>query len=97
MEDRITIIKDMAVIHVDFFRTLPGAFPDLDYNIDGTTVCRQWGGGTLEIKLGPEGFRRIALLKLPQTPVTLTLTGYSDAQRVAPMEQFDRAFRLSGG
>jgi len=96
-EDRVTVTKEMAVTHADFFRILPSAFPDCDYDIQGTTIWRQRDGGTLEIKLGPEGTRRIALLKLPQTSITLTFRGYSQSQRSELIEQFDKGFQRAGG
>ena len=93
----MTVTKEMAVTHADFFRTLPSVFPDRDYNVQGTTVCRQRNSGTLEIKLGPERIRQIALLNLPQTLVTLTFTGYSEAQCIELIEQFDKGFQRAGG
>ena len=96
-EGCVTVTKEMAVTHADFFRMLPSAFPDRDYDVQGTIIWRQWGGGTLEIKLGPEGTRRIALLMLPQTLVTLTFQGYLEAQRVELIKQFDTGFRRAGG
>lgn len=96
-EDRVTVTKEMAVTHADFFRILPNVFPDRDYDVQGTTIRRQSDGGTLEIKLGPEGTRRIALLKLPQTSITLTFKGYSQSQRSELIEKFDKGFQRAGG
>ena len=96
-EGCVTVTKEMAVTHADFFRTLPSVFPNRDYNVQGTTVCWQRNGGTLEIKLGPESIRQIALLNLPQTLVTLTFTGYSEAQCIELIEQFDKGFQRAGG
>ena len=96
-EDRVTVTKEMAVTHADFFRILPSAFPNRDYDVQGTTIWRQSDGGTLEIKLGPEGTRRITLLKLPQTSITLTFRGYSQSQRSELIEQFDKGFQRAGG
>ena len=96
-EGQVAVTKEMAVTHADFFRMLPSAFPNRDYDVNGATVYREWDGGTLEIKLGPEKIRRIALLQLPKTTVTLTFTGYSEAQRLKLIEQFDRGFQRAGG
>lgn len=99
MADRetVSVTKEMAVTHADFFRTLPSAFPARDYQVAGTTVRRLDGDRELEIKVGPEGVRQIALLKLPQTPVTLTFTGYTEAERETLIEQFDKGFQRAGG
>ena len=96
-EGCVTVTKEMAVTHADFFRTLPSVFPNRDYNVQGATVFRHRNGGTLEIKLGPESIRQIALLNLPQTLVTLTFTGYSEAQCIELIEQFDKCFQRAGG
>ena len=96
-EDLVIVTKEMAVTHADFFRVLPNAFPDRDYDVQGTKIWRQCDSGTLEIKLGPEGTRRIALLKLPQTSITLTFRGCSKTQRSELIEQFDKGFQRAGG
>ena len=55
------------------------------------------GGKRLEISLGPEGKRTIALLALPVTVVTLRFTGYGEAELEEAMARFDLYFRRGGG
>jgi len=94
----VSIQKEMALTHADFFRGLPNAFPDTPYRVSGAGVTvDEDDGRTLEIALGPEGVRQIALLKLPMTRVALTFSGYAKADCEAVMEQFDRAFQRAGG
>jgi len=95
--DPVVITKEMAVTHADFFRSLTHALDGEACTITGTTVRLQSADGTWCIELGPEGKRRIALLAVPATPVTLIFEGYSEAAREAALQRFDRAFQRGGG
>ena len=95
--DMVQIRKEMALTHGEFFRNLPNAFPGGGYQVNGNIVILEEGGRRLEITLGTEGIRQIALLELPKTAVTLTFTGYNSAMQQTAMEQFDRAFQRAGG
>jgi hypothetical protein len=93
----VVIKKEMAVTHADFFRSLPNALDGEICTITGTHVVLQSNAGIWTIDLGAEGERRIALLAVPATPVTLTFDGYSDIDRQDALERFDRAFQRGGG
>ncbi len=98
MADEVVVEKDMALTHRDFFRLVPKAFPDGNYRLLPTGLVRNESEGRkLAITLGPQGERRIALLSIATTPVTLTFTGYADDQRTATLIEFDRAFQKGGG
>jgi len=91
------ITKEMALTHADFFRSIGNAFDDGGYRREDTKIIAEDDGRRLEISLGPEGTRRIGLLSVPATPVTLTFTGYTTGQRAETMARFDRAFQRAGG
>ena len=93
----VTITKDMGVSHAEFFRLLPTALGPEAYSTDGARVVRQDGTRRLEITLGPEGTRQLALMRVPRTAVTLSFQGYSDAEMAAALALFDRAFQRAGG
>lgn len=96
--EAVTVSKEMAVTHADFFRSLPNAVDGAPYEVSGTKVTvGESDARRLEIELGPEGERRIALLSVPATPVTLRFFGYSDSERAAALEAFDRGFQRGGG
>ncbi|MDD9876486.1 MAG: hypothetical protein OXR84_03490 [Magnetovibrio sp.] len=97
MAGPVTITKEMAVTHADFFRSIVNAFEPGGYRREADRIVAEDGERRLEITLGPEGTRQIALLAVPATPVTLTFDGYSEAERAAAMERFDRAFQRGGG
>ena len=93
----VTISKDMGVTHAEFFRVLPRALGPEAYSRHGARVVRKDANRRLEITLGPEATRQIALLRVPTTAVTLSFSEYSDDDRAAALALFDRAFQRAGG
>lgn len=94
----LTVEKEMAYTHADFFRLLPKALATDAYTVTGSHVVMEGSGGRrLEITLGPEGERRIALLRMPATKVTLTFTGYPATEAEAALAAFDRSYQRGGG
>ena len=87
----------MGLAHADFWRLLPQAVGDLPYRVDGHSVRIDIDGGTLEIALGVEGERRIALMSIPVTPVTIRWQGLSRARFDAFLARFDSYYRRGGG
>ncbi len=81
----------MGVSHADFFRLLPRAMGDTPYEIDGLAVTGQIEQGAVEIRVGPEQTRRIALLAIPYCQVDFHYRNLSDAR----IDAFDAAFYLA--
>ena len=92
-----TVEKEMAVTHGDFFRTLPKALGTNGFKRSGEKVVLEDGEKRLEIALGPERERKIANLAVPATDVTLTFSGYTDAEASQALKLFDRMFQKGGG
>ena len=85
MGQEITIEKEMGLSHRDFFRTIANALGTDDFESWDTGVRKTSGDKVLEIKLGPEGERRIAMMVMPRTMVTLSFTNYDpDFSRFSP-------------
>ena len=98
MNEPVTIEREMGLTHREFFRSLPHAVRDLNWRQEGAgAVVEEGDGRRLEIRLGPEGERRIALLAIPCTRVTLSFHGYGEDQRRDFMIRFERAFQRGGG
>jgi len=93
----IRVDKEMTISHRDFFRILPGALETDDFRVDGNCVTAYGGCRRLEIILSPEAQRKIALLTLPVTRVSLEFVGYSAEEAAAALGRFDRAFQRGGG
>ena len=96
-DEPTVFVKEMGINHADFFRILPKALDTDDYARTGDGAVLEGGGKRLEISLGPEGKRTIALLALPITRVTLRFTGYGEAELDGAMKRFDLYFRRGGG
>ena len=93
-----TIIeKEMGLSHADFFRTIASALGTDDFERSENGVVSQDGGRRLEIVLGPQTERRIALLAIPRTMVTLAFSGYAKDEIDQAIVVFDRAFKRGGG
>jgi len=96
--DPVIIQKQMGITHAEFMRLLPRALGSDDFRVNAKTIdFTPKQGASLKIQLGTEGVRQIALMKMPTTPVTLTLAGISDDERDAMLLRFDRAYQRGGG
>jgi len=97
MNGATVIEKEMGLDHAEFHRTIANALGTdaFERRNDGVTLTQ--GQRTLEITLGPEGERKIALLRIPVTRITLAFTGYSDDEVKAAVKRFDMTFKKGGG
>ena len=87
----------MGLTHADFFRTLPSAMGQLNYQVKGYSITAGQNGKQLRIELGPQLERRIALLHIPYVNVRIIFQGYSDAETQAFLDYFDSRFQRGGG
>ena len=87
----------MGLSHQEFFRTLPAALKNRQYQQQGNTVLVEDDNRRLTIQLGEQRSRRIALLELPVTTVTVEFDNYSEAEIAAFKRHFDRTFQRGGG
>lgn len=89
--------KQMGITHAEFFRLLPIALGTDAFTRTPDGVA--WHAGPLSgsVILGLESKRRIALLAVPSTPVTIELEGYDDEAAKTFMARFDRAYQRGGG
>ena len=89
--------REMGLTHADFFRILPSAIDHHPFHSHDRRVEIDYGGRSVQIELGDEKIRGIALLQLPYIEMSFTFDGFSDAQRKAFMDRFDLYFRRGGG
>ncbi len=89
--------REMGFSHVEFRRALQRTYADAGIAMreDGADI--PVGEGSLRIRMGPEGERRIALLKLPVTRIYFKFDNVSGAERTAFMQRFELYFRRGGG
>lgn len=87
----------MAYTHAGFMRLLPKALNGYDYSVSENIIQVDEKDCSVRIELGPEYERRIAMLAMPVTDVTIQLNGFSEEQAHAFLEKFDRTYRRGGG
>jgi len=93
----IAFTDDMGLTHADFFRLLPAAMGEHTYQVKGMTVHGQVHQGTVEITLGAQQERRIALMRIPHAQVSFHFRGVTKEQQVEFKEFFDLRFQRGGG
>ena len=91
------LTQDMGLTHVEFFNTLPAAIAHQDFVVEDNVVRIEYEGRRVLIELGCEQVRKIALLRLPHTEVTLSFFHFTTEQRNQFLTRFDLYFRRGGG
>ena len=93
----IAFDDDMGLTHADFFRLVPAAMGEHPFRIEGNTVYGQLHGGSVEITLGAQQERQIALMRIPHAVVSFHFRGVTKAQQEAFKAYFDLRFQRGGG
>ncbi len=78
-------------------RILPAALHDYPFREEGSCIFVNIGDKTIQITLGEEQVRRIALLALPYIPVEFDYTQVDEADFKTFLKQFDLYYRKGGG
>lgn len=91
------ITREMGLTHKEFFRTLPKVLDGQRYQIADSMITVAEPPRRLTIHLGPEGERRIAMLRLPTTAVSLRFVDYTEAEIDEFMTRFGRYYQRGGG
>ncbi len=93
-----TLERVMAITWEEFQRILPAAVGNLPFEVGRRrATVRLNGDEEVEIALGETGERKIALIRLPATPVTIRYDGSRDAEFALFLDRFDRYFQRGGG
>jgi hypothetical protein len=87
----------MTISHADFFRTLPSALGQGQYEIRDREVLAADAQRKLRILLSSESTRRFGPIPLPVTHVELEFDGYSAEERERFLERFHRYYLRGGG
>ena len=93
----ITLRREMGISHADFFRSLPAAIEPGSFRLVDDTVWIETPAGELQIRLSPQGERRIAALRLPVTVIEFSFPGWTQDRVNEFLARFDRYFRRGGG
>jgi len=89
--------REMGCSHTEFRRALQRRYagPGLEMREDGADI--RVATGSVQLRLGAEGVRSIALLRLPVTRISFKFDGVDSAQRAGFMQHFELCFRRGGG
>ena len=91
------LTREMSITHREFFRLLPRAVDNAPISRQNGRVIVDANEGRVAIFLAAETLRKLAMLELPVTEITLEFTDFTDAARVAFLARFDLAFQKGGG
>lgn len=90
--------REMSISHQDFYRLLPIALKDVDYEIiNDDQINVFYAGGQIEILPGKEHKRKIASLKLPILYVEFTFKDISPKDVTLFSAEFSRVYQRGGG
>jgi hypothetical protein len=87
----------MGLTRHEFFRNLPRALHDYDYEINDDKVVVITDDGLIKISVGTEKLRQIALLRIPYTEIKFD---FSEADRETQdkfLRQFNLYYQKGGG
>ena len=93
----VTIRREMTITHDDFFRILPKALNEFQFEVNGNKVLCHMDNGLVEINLKMGENRKIGALELPVMYVKFILNNISDEMRAKFFSKFDFAYHKGGG
>ncbi len=89
--------REMGISYKEFFRLLPIALKNIDYEVVDRLIKFQYCGGNIQIKLGVERERKIASLAIPVLDVVFIYTDINSQDIERFVLQFDRSYQRGGG
>ena len=95
--DPFIVKKEMALTHDDFFRIIPRALGAENFDRTATGIFLEEGDKRLQITIGIERMRKIALMEISACDVRLEFFAYTEADRETALDLFDRMFQKGGG
>lgn len=89
--------REMSISLQDFYRLLPIALKDLQYETSKNIIYISYGDGSIRIEPGNEGERKIASLALPVLHVMFTFTDILPDSGTQFLSNFSRVYQRGGG
>ncbi|MBL6933904.1 MAG: hypothetical protein ISR48_00670 [Alphaproteobacteria bacterium] len=101
-EDPFTLVREMGVTTCDdFLRLIPAAaraaVGDAPMTISENSATLGEGEKRVEITLVEMAEKRLGAFRLPRIEASFAFYGYSDEERIAFLERFDRVTQRGGG
>ncbi len=95
--DPVIIEKEMGITYSDFFRIIGNALGSPDFEKWDQGVRLIDGDKKMEITLGPEGQRKIALMVIPLVSRVVPKAELLEEALKAAVKRFDMMFKKGGG
>jgi hypothetical protein len=90
--------REMSISHQDFYRLLPIALKNIEYEIvNNNQINAVYAGGKIEILPGKEHKRKIASLELPVLYIVFTFKDISAKDIQQFFDEFSRVYQRGGG
>lgn len=89
--------REMTISHKEFYRLLPYALKNTDFEILNNQITVSYSDGRITIKPGIEYERKIASLVLPVLHVEFIFLNLSEDAIKQFYNFFDRAYQRGGG
>lgn len=89
--------REMSISLKEFYRLLPIALKDLEYQVANDQILFSYGNGKIIIKPGSEQERKIASLILPVLHVDFVFSNNSSEEIAQFLAGFSRVYQRGGG
>ena len=88
---------EMSISHQEFYRLLPRALRNLDYQIANNEINLSYINGSIRIQAKIKQERKIASLVLPVLHVSISFVDISSKEIEQFLIRFKRAYQRGGG
>ncbi|HJN22364.1 MAG TPA: hypothetical protein QF509_00355 [Rhodospirillales bacterium] len=93
----IVIGKEMGIDRSEFVRVMARTYGGEGFSMDGGRAVIATGTRRMEVVHEESPRRRLGPLAMPAARVTLTFTGYGEAEAEIALAHFERRFLRAGG
>lgn len=96
-DNKQIIKREMSISHQEFYRLLPAALRNIEYQIDNDQISASYSSGKIQISPGVEHIRKIGSLVLPVLHVVMTFTNISSEEIEQFLADFSKTYQRGGG
>ena len=95
MTDRVD--REMTISRNEFFRLLPIALTEYDYQVSGNRISFSYKEGQIDIMIKKETNRKIASLQLPVMHIEFQFQSVDETGRSDVLRHFFKVYQRGGG
>lgn len=94
---KIAFSREMGFTRAEFDRILPSALNNRSYDVNGSHVTSMIDGGTMQLIISEQKFRKIASISLPYLCIDFSFEKLTEQQVEQTMLFFDLRYQRGGG